>query len=346
MIHLAFIGNGKSTNRYHLPFLRKLTFKYKIEKIFSRSSNSPWPKQAGVKYIHDLNEIWNDSQITLVIITTPPETHYQLAKEALLANKHVILEKPFVENWKQAKELFELAKQNGLVLQAYQNRRFDSDFLTLQDIIESNKLGELFEIQLHFDYYRPETPLESKENSALGSFLYGHGSHTVDQIISYFGKPDTVHYDVRQLTAANKMNDYFDLDLYYDKLKVSIQSSYYMIKPRPSMVAYGKKGMFIKQTKDRQEEHLKLFYMPNQVGFGEDQPIHFGTIVYVDEVGQYHEEKVVTHQGDYSLYYLKLYDTLENGKQKLVKDEETLEVIHILETGFKQQLKTQNSHEH
>lgn len=112
---------------------------------------------------------------------------------------------------------------------------------------------------MHFDYYRPEIPESVDHFDPAMSYLYGHGCHTLDQVISYFGKPDDIHYDVRQLLGSGRMNDYFDLDLYYGTLKVSVKSSYFRVKSRPSFIVYGKKGMFEKYSKDRQEEHLKLF---------------------------------------------------------------------------------------
>ncbi|MBS2905238.1 NAD(P)-dependent oxidoreductase, partial [Klebsiella pneumoniae] len=93
-----------------------------------------------------------------------------------------------------------------------------SDFLTVQNVIESGKLGDLLELEMHFDYYRPYVPENTNEFKPEMSYLYGHGCHTLDQVISYFGKPDHINYDVRQLLGKGRMNDYFDLDLYYGAL--------------------------------------------------------------------------------------------------------------------------------
>lgn len=114
-----------------------------------------------------------------------------------------------------------------------------------------------------------------------------------------------------------------------------MKSSYFRIKSRPSFVVYGKKGMFVKETKDRMEEHLKMFYMPDQDGFGIDLPEHYGTLTYYDEEGIYHEEKVVSEIGDYGRVYDGLYEVLIHGKEKIVKDEETLLQMEILEKGAK-----------
>ncbi len=335
MLTIGFIGNGKSTNRYHMPFILQRPEKLKVKMIYSRNhAHDAWDEIPGVIYTGNLDELLNDPDIQVIVVSTPGPTHYEFAKMVLNANKNCVVEKPFVETSAQARELFELAASKGLMLQCYQNRRFDSDFLTVQEVIESKKLGDLLELEMHFDYYRPYIPENCDHFSQINSYLYGHGCHTLDQVISYFGKPDQVHYDVRQLLGQGRMNDYFDLDLYYGVFKVSVKSSYFRIKERPSFVIYGKKGMFIKEKKDKQEEHLKLFYMPDHEDFGVDRPEDYGTLIYYDDKGHYHEEKVISKTGDYGRYYDALYETIIHGKEKLVKDEETLLQLEILEKGI------------
>ncbi|GAB2319406.1 Gfo/Idh/MocA family oxidoreductase [Alkalibacterium sp. s-m-22] len=315
MLTIAYIGNGKSANRYHIPF-SSLVDTIKIKKILSRGDRPDWDAVEGVTYVKESEEIWNDPDIDLVVLSTPPHTHYPLAKEGLENGKNVLVEKPFTETSDQAKELFALAEENGLFIQCYQNRRFDSDFLTVQKVIESGKIGDVLEVEMHFDYFRPEVPEQTDHFDPMESFLYTHACHTVDQVLSYFGNPQDIQYDVRQLLGEGRMNDYFDLDFFYDdNLKVSVKSSYFRLKERPSFVVYGTKGTFIKESKDRQEEHLKLFYMPTNEDFGLDLPEHYGTLYYMSGDGQYHEEKVVSEKGSYSYFYEALYETLVNGKE-------------------------------
>jgi len=336
MLTIGYIGNGKSTNRYHLPFVMQRSDKITVKKIFARSlENDDWEKLPTVEYTDKLDELLNDDDIDMIVVCTMQNTHYHYAKMVLEHNKHCLVEKPFMENSLQAKGIFELAKKRGLIVQAYQNRRFDSDFLTVKKVIESGKLGEIFEIEMHFDYYRPEIPEASKHATIASSYLYGHGCHTLDQAISYFGKPDKIHYDVRQLLGPRKMNDYFDLDLYYGALKVSIKSSYHRIKERPSFVVYGRKGCFVKASKDRQEEHLKQFYLPDNPDFGVDLPEHYGILTYYSSAGELCEEKLVSEVGDYGRVYDAITNTIIYGKKKMITDEETLVQMEILETGFK-----------
>jgi predicted dehydrogenase len=335
MLKIGYIGNGKSTNRYHLPFVLQRK-NIMVKTIYQRNAkNEKWDRIEGVNYTTDLNELLNDPEIQLIVICTTHSSHFQYAKMVLEANKHCLVEKPFMETSEQAKELFSLAKEKNLIVQPYQNRRFDSDFLTVQKVIESGKLGELLEIEMHFDYYRPEVPESITSYDPAASYLYGHGCHTLDQVISYFGKPDKIHYDVRQLLGSGRVNDYFDLDLYYGILKISVKSSYFRIKERPSFVVYGKKGCFVKETKDRQEEHLKAFYMPNNKDFGVDTFAHYGVLTYIDENGDMHEEKVKSVNGDYGRVYDDLYEAIINNKAKTITDEQVLLQMEILETGVK-----------
>lgn len=331
---LGYIGNGKSANRYHIPFVLQRQNKFMIKKIFDiHVRHDIWKAIDGVEYCEDVNALLQDPDIDMIVVCTTHHFHYNYAKMVLEAGKHCLVEKPFMENSKQAREIFDLANQKGLYCSAYQNRRYDSDFLTVQKVIESGKLGDLLELEMHFDYYRPEVPENVDHFDPAHSYLYGHGCHTLDQVISYFGRPAHVHYDVRQLLGEGRMNDYFDLDLYYGTLKVSVKSSYFRIKERPSFIVYGKKGMFVKQTKDRQEEHLKLFYMPDHEDFGKDTPAHYGVLTYVDDQGQYHEEKVPSVDGDYARVYDGIYDCIVNGKPQIITHEQTLLQMEMLEKG-------------
>ena len=334
---IGFIGNGKSTNRYHAPFILNRPDTMEIRKIYARNPDkTDWARIEGAVYTDNIDDVLYDPEIDVVVVTLPHHLHYSFTKKVLEAGKNCVCEKPFTSTSQQARELFDLAKEKGVMLQCYQNRRFDSDFLTVQKVIESGKLGELLELEMHFDYYRPEIPESVTEFRPEFSYLYGHGCHTLDQVISYFGKPDRIHYDVRQLLGEGRMNDYFDLDLYYGVLKVSVKSSYFRVKERPSFVIYGKKGMFEKYYKDRQETDLKKFYLPKgHPDFGLDRPDEFGTLIYYDENNQYREEKVPTVKGDYGYYYDALYETLKNGAPQLVTPEQTILQIEILEEGVR-----------
>ena len=167
------------------------------------------------------------------------------------------------------------------------------------------------------------------------------GVNYTDNLDDLLGEPDRITYDVRQLLGEGRMNDYFDLDFFYDKgtdqydvmpggLKVSIKSSYFRAKERPSFVVYGRRGMFVKAEKDKQEADLKKFYLPDHADFGLDTPANFGTLTYYDEDGHYHEESVETVEGDNGRFYDALYETVINGAPPLVTEAQTMAQMRIL----------------
>lgn len=334
---LGYIGNGKSTNRYHLPFALNRPEKIKVKTVYQRTlGKGGWAPVDGISYTDNLGEMLADPEIQAVIICTPVGSHKALVEQVLEAGKHCVVEKPFALSLKDAEDMFRLAQEKNLILECYQNRRFDSDFLTTQQVIESGRLGQLFEVNMHYDYYRPQVPEGEKTYRQDQAFLYTHACHTVDQVLSYFGQPQDVRCDVRQILGKGRMNDYFDLDFIYDGLKVSVKSSYFRAKARPSFAVYGTRGVFIKETEDRQEADLKKFYLPaGHEDFGQDLPEHYGTLIYYDEAGLYHEEKVPTVTGDYARYYDALYETILNGAPPLVTKEQTLAQMKILEQAGK-----------
>ena len=333
MLTLAYIGSGKSVHRYHLPFVLERK-NFRVKTIFSpHAKSTKWDKIENVNYSENKDDVFLDPEIDLIVVCTGVETHYEYALEALNHNKHVLIEKPFTVTLEQAKTLFNKAKEKGLFIECYQNRRYDSDFLTVQKVIEEGKLGDLLEVEMHFDYYRPEVPAQAENLPFHLGYFYGHACHSLDQVISYFGKPDRVVYDVRNLLGPAKMNDYFDVDLFYENLKVSVKSSFFRLKERPSFVVYGKKGVFVKQFKDRQEEFLKRFIIPNDPLFGIDEETHYGILTTIDSNNEISENKVISEKGDYGRVYDAIYNHIVYGHECVVKPEQTLLVMELLEKG-------------
>ena len=156
-LHCAFIGFGKSATRYHLPYVLHRKADWHVAHIYRRSPkpDEQLPQYAHIHFTSELDDILNDPQVKLVVVCTHADSHFDYAKQALEAGKNVLVEKPFTPTLSQAKELFALAKSKGLTISPYQNRRFDSCFLTTKKVIESGKLGRIIEIENHFDSYRP-----------------------------------------------------------------------------------------------------------------------------------------------------------------------------------------------
>lgn len=334
MFTIAYIGNGKSANRYHIPYVLARS-EMRIKSIYPARSLG-WKRIDGVTYTDDLDRVLSDDEINLVVICTPPKTHFELASRALTAGRNVLLEKPFTASYEEARTLFDLAEERGLHLQAYQNRRYDSDFLTVCRVIREGRLGELTEMVETFDYWRPSTVLRSQAVERCDTLYYGHVAHTMDQAISLFGTPDVVHYDVRSTCGPEHMNDYYDIDMMYGNLKVSLKSSYFRAHRRSAFCVYGRAGAFVKRTGDRQEEHLKEFYLPGRPGFGEDRPEHYGMLYKRDAEGLELSESVPSEVGDYGRVYDDVRASIECGAPAVVTREQTLLLMRLMEEGARQ----------
>ena len=268
----------------------------------------------------------------MVIINTPDALHFEMAKQALTAGKHVVVEKPITQKSSEAEELIRLAKQNRVLLTAYQNRRWDGDFMTVQKVLAENKLGRLIEFESHFDRYRtfiaPNTWKE--EGDEYSGVLYNLGSHMVDQAVVLFGKPTAVTAHLKIVRTAGVVTDYYDIRLEYEGFSALIKCSYLVKNAGPRYTIHGEYGTFNKNGIDLQEEQLKAGNLPVGDDWGKEQPDEWGTIFYEEE-GEDYEELVETVPGDYKIFYNNVYDAIRNGAELFVKPEESVEVLKILE---------------
>lgn len=136
-----------------------------------------------------------DPAIDVVVVTTTPETHFSLCKLALENLKHVIVEKPYTPTSREASELITIAEKHQRLLTVYQNRRWDTDFLTLLELLKKGTLGRIAEFETHFDRHRPEVPAGGGWKTKPlpgGGAIYDLGTHLVDQVYTTFGMPETI----------------------------------------------------------------------------------------------------------------------------------------------------------
>ncbi|WP_414164272.1 oxidoreductase [Superficieibacter sp. BNK-5] len=335
MIYSAFIGFGKSATRYHLPYVLTRKEKFTVKRIFDVVRNpqrESLPEYEGIAFADKVDEILNDPQITLVTICTRPDSHYHYAKLCLEHGKNVLVEKPFTTTLDEAKTLFALAKEKGLLVSPFQNRRFDSCFLTMKQAIDSGKLGDIVEVESHFDYFRPEADLQP--GGAFDGAFYGLGVHTLDQILSLFGRPQQVAYHLRHLRQKANPDDTFEAQLFYGDVKAIIKTSHLVKVPYPKFLVHGTKGSFVRYQIDQQETSLKAGIMPDHPDFAADS--QYALLEYVDEQGETHTEHLPAVKGDYGRVYDALYETLTNGAANYVSEVEALTNLEILETAFRQ----------
>lgn len=331
LIKTAIASFGMSGQVFHGPLL-KVNKGFDVLCILERNksiSKNLFPEATIVK---SYDELLSNDAIELVIINTPDVLHFEMAKQAIEAGKHIVVEKPLAQKSCEAAELVRLAKEKGVVFTVFQNRRWDCDFRTVQNIINDSKLGRLIEFESHFDRYRtfiaPNTWKE--EGDEYSGVLYNLGSHMIDQVYVLFGIPKAVTAHLRIVREGGMVNDYYDIRLEYEGFAALLKCSYLVKDPGPRYSIYGEYGTFYKSGIDPQEEMLKAGHLPSEEGWGTEPEEEWGTLFY-EEDGEDVEELVETLPGNYNIFYNSVYESIRNGAELPVKPEEAVDVLKILE---------------
>lgn len=324
---------GMSGKVFHAPFLETHPG-FKLHSVLERSKKLAQNDYPGIVSYNSAEELFNDPAIELLVINTPNNTHFELAKQALLAGKNVLIEKPAATTSTEVKELFQLGKSLNKKVLIYQNRRFASDFKSTKQIIESGKLGQIIEIHLRFDRYRELIgPKIFKETPLPGcGILYDLGSHLLDQAISLFGKPLNFHKTLGKYRPGTQVDDYAHLHLQYpNQLNVFLTASLLVADPQQGIVIHGTKGSFIKSFCDTQEEQLQKGVFPGDDGFGKEPTGNEGKLTIVNDKGEKISSLVPSQEGKYMDLFEAVYQTIRNDQDFPVKEEDILVQLELLE---------------
>lgn len=327
----ALSSFGMSGLVFHGPFL-KVNQGFEVASILERSKELSKELFPGCKIMRNYNEILADPEIELVIVNTPDRYHFEMAAAAINAGKHVVVEKPLTLRSTEARQLIQLAKEKGKLLTVFQNRRWDGDFRTVQQVIQNNKLGRMIEFESHYDRYRTNIAADTwkEEGDDYAGVLYNLGSHMVDQAYVLFGQPEAVTAHLRKVRTGSKVPDYYDLRLEYSSFSAILKCSYLVHTPGPRYTIHGENGTFYKYGIDPQEEMLKAGNLPIGEAWGTEPDSLWGSLFYTEN-GYTHAEKVETLAGNYHFFYNNLFHAIRNGNQLLVKPEDVAAVLNILE---------------
>lgn len=337
-IHTGIIGFGLSGRVFHAPFIHILEG-FELSKISTGNSES-------INLIHKIypqttvvssaDEILNDAKIDLVIVASPNEYHYEQAKMALLAGKHVLVEKPFTETVAQADELISIAKEKNLILAPYQNRRFISDYKTVKKILEQKLLGEIVNYEAYFDRYRPiprKDGLWKEKASPASGMVYDLGSHIIDQALSFFGMPQAVTAQIDIQREWCPTIDHYDIKLHYPTFTATLGTSMLAKIPRPTFLLHGTNGAFEKYGVDVQEDTLNKGTIPQGEDWGKEPEEIWGNIDTVFN-GKFIQGKYQSEQGDYRDFFINLRDTILGKSALIVRPEDARNIIHIIELAY------------
>jgi len=332
-IQTALVGYGLAGEAFHAPFLRFLD-QYTLVKVASRRPERVRASLPGVQVVASPDELWRDPAIELAVIVAPNRVHGSLIRDALNAGKHVVVDKPFVPSVAEAVELAALARARGRVLSVYQNRRWDGDFLTVQDLVTGDHLGPIRYFESHMDRYRPEVRDRWSERSEPGAgLLYGLGSHLIDQALVLFGWPQAVSARVLAQRPGAVIDDYFHVILHYAQCEAVLHAGSVVVAPTPRFQIHGDRGSYVKYGVDSQESALRAGGGPGRPGhqpWGACPEDEHGMLYTAVDGGRPSGRRVMTAAGCYQEYYRQLARAIVSGDPAPVTAEQGLDVIRII----------------
>jgi scyllo-inositol 2-dehydrogenase (NADP+) len=334
-VNVALCSFGMSGKLFHAPFIH-VHPGFNLYACWERSKQLIGKTYPDVISYTSFDEIISDPQVDLVIVNTPNYTHYDLTKQALLAGKHVVVEKPFTITSEEATELVTLSREQGKLLSVYQNRRYDSDYRTIKKVLAEGLLGNIAEAEFHFDrFVEALSPKLHKETPGPGTgALYDLGSHLIDQALQLFGWPNAIFADITIIRPISQVDDYFELLLYYDRMRVRIRSTYVAREPIPGYVIHGSKGSFIKPKTNVQEIALLDGILPIGDDWGKEDDSERG-LLHTVRNGEVVRELIPSLPGRYMDYFEAMYEAIVSGQPVPVAPMDAVKVIKIIEAAYK-----------
>lgn len=358
MIKVGIVGYGFSAQTFHLPFLTS-TYSDLSQLRFTAISTSK-PKEVkreypNVEVFSTPEELILHGDVDLIVITSPNDTHYELAKACLTHHKHVVIEKPMAITFEQCMALSELANANNLLLSVFHNRRWDGDFLTVKSLLKSNAIGDVKVFESHFDRFRPIVRKRWREQKGQGTgILYDLGSHLIDQAICLFGMPNAVTARCLALRAQSEVVDYFNVQLHYNRpiqnnkikpdesidlaqsqFEVVLNSSPFSANPNPRFKIQGTLGAYIVDGLDPQEAQLKAGLDIVETEFGSAKEEHFGRVYSQDQESMVNddimESRIATQKGDYKQFYIQVVSAITHHSDNPVTPHSAANVVRIIE---------------
>ncbi len=321
-IRAGLVGYGLGGRVFHAPLISAVDGLELAAVATSRAAEvcSAYPQVQ----VTDAQQLIADHSIDLVVISTPNETHFPLAQAALLAGKHVVVDKPLTTTSAEAATLATLATERGLMLCPFLNRRWDGDFLTVKRLIDEGTLGDVALYEARWDRFRPEVKLTWREDDRPGSGLLADlGPHLIDQALVLFGVPDEISADIATQRPGARADDYFELTLAYDNRRVILSASLLAAAARPRFAVRGTLGAFVKRDLDPQEQWLKDGGAP---GLHQESALSFGTLSCDSR-----EEAVATQKGDYREFYMGVEGCIAKGGPPPVSIDDAIMGLKLIE---------------
>lgn len=333
---VGLIGYGLGGATFHAPFIAAtpglhLAAVMTTDPARRHGVEERYPDTKVVATIDELLAF--TPKLELMAISSPNASHYPLAKAALEAGRHVVVDKPFAVTSAQARELGEIAKAKGVKAMPFQNRRWDGDFLTVRKLIADDKLGPIYRFESRFDRWRGEPKagwMRADWAERAENIVHDIGTHLVDQALVLFGPVTHVYAELTPRRAGVVSFDDAFLALTHAN---GVSSHLYMSasagQAGPRMSVFAGKGAYLKYGLDVQEDSLKGGIRPTDALYGAEPGEKWGTLV-----GPGVNETVPTIAGAYPSFYAGVARAIREGAAPPVPVADVVAGLEIIEAAF------------
>ncbi|KUM35866.1 Gfo/Idh/MocA family oxidoreductase [Arthrobacter sp. EpRS71] len=314
-IRTAVAGFGLSGSVFHAPFIASNPA-YELAVI----STSDAGRQATAKDRYPEATIVNTPEdilaladtLDLIVLGTPPATHFPLAKAALEAGLDVVVDKPFTVRSAEGEELIQLAAKLGRILTVYQNRRWDGDSLTVKKLLDAGTLGTVTRFEVGMERWAPEISKAWKASATAddgGGVLFDLGTHVLDLTLRFFGPATVTFAEIQARRPQESADDDVFLVLRHESGVVShVTINLNSHLPGPRFRILGTEGGFVKFGTDPQEPYVLGGGLPTDAEYGVEPPQNHGTL---EANGQ--RITIPTERGAYPEFYRILAEKLDDG---------------------------------
>jgi predicted dehydrogenase len=333
VINTGICSFGMSGKLFHAPFIDNHPG-YELTAIVERHNQDSRGFYDHSKLVRSFEGLLSDDSIELIVVNTPTQTHYDFTRLALEAGKHVVVEKPVTTNAEEAVQLDLLAKERNLQLIVYQNRRYDGDYRAIKEVVDKGWLGEIREVEFRYDRYRtePSGKAHKEKNLPGAGVLHDLGSHLTDQTLQLFGWPQAVYADIMTLRDQVESNDYFEMLLFYPRMRVRLKATVVARETVPAFVLQGMNGTFIQERSDLQETELLKGTVPS-VGAWCPAPAKPDGLLHTLIDGELVRKETRSSPGNYMGFYDDVYNTIVKGAPNPVPVTDAIKTMTILDAA-------------
>ncbi|MGA8042414.1 MAG: Gfo/Idh/MocA family oxidoreductase [Terracidiphilus sp.] len=331
MIRVGLVAFGMAGRVFHAPLISSVDG-LELTAVVERNSDNAAARYPGIRTYRTLDALLNDAAIDLVVVATPSGSHFDVAREALQAGKHVVVDKPTAPKSSEIAALIRLAAAQKTLLIPFHNRRWDGDFLTIQKLLHEETLGRIVHVQSTFDRWNPgQTRRPWKDDPEQGGgMLLDLGTHIADQALALFGKPQAVSGEVRREREGEGANDAFTARLHYQGFTVELGANCLSSLQRPRFHLRGTRGNYWKHGVDPQEAALNQVTRITAADWGLEAGSAWGTLA-VDGNGGLVTKALKPVPGDYRLYYAGVRDAVLGRGPAPVQPRDAWRVARTLE---------------